>query len=378
MYRFWLIIILFCFLVPAAGYGRATKHSTKEPIKRQLNEIKKQIKEKKEEIRISQKRAKQILDDIDKLDKQTNDINNKIDALNKEKTALIKEIDNTQKEIASLNEAIDKKKDVITKRLIADFKLHQTGYLQLLLASESPVDMEKRYTLLNYIIKHDEQEQRDYIKMQNALLREQQKYTQQKAQLDTITDSLNKQMSELVTAKQQKEKILASIRFSTEATRRVLMELQNSEEKLQDTLKSLESSSGSQIGFASMEGKLPSPVQGEMEKIFGKTTNNIIKSNGVLFRAKLNAPIRAVYPGIVVWSEWLKGYGNTIILDHGERYFTIYAHLSSIDVKVGDHVKADEIIGKLGNAGVGSDTTLYFEIRHGEKPLNPEIWLSKK
>ncbi len=176
----------------------------------------------------------------------------------------------------------------------------------------------------------------------------------------------------------QKDRMLADIRFSTQATRKVLLELQGSEEKLEHTIKSLEGTSGTKAGFASMEGRLPFPVNGRMERIFGKTTNSIIDSNGVLFLVGPDAPIKAVYPGIVVWSEWLKGYGSTIIIDHGDRYFTVYAHVGETDARVGEDVKAGELIGKVGDAGLGKDRTLYFEIRHGEKPLNPAEWLKTR
>jgi|GEM_PF-1387844 len=378
MFRCLLIAVLLSLFIPCAGYSKSQKHQVKEPIKKQLTEIRKHIKEKKEEIKISEEKAKQILNDIDKLDKQTNDLNNEIIKLNKEKAILINEINDTQKRIIAINKDIQSKKEMIADRIVANFKLHQIGYLQLLLTSESPVDMEKRYTFLNYIIRHDEKEERDYINAQDSLINEQNKYNQQRLQLDALTDNLNRQKLELASARKQKEQILASIRYSAQATRKVLAQLQNSEMKLQDTLKSLESSSGKQIGFAAMEGRLPFPVKGKIEKIFGKTTENFIKSNGVLFHVTADAPVKAVYQGNVVWSEWLKGYGNTIILDHGNRYFTIYAHLGSTDVKVGDHVEEGETIGKVGEVGVGNDTTLYFEIRHGEKPLNPENWLTNK
>jgi septal ring factor EnvC (AmiA/AmiB activator) len=378
MFRCLLIAVLLSLFIPCAGYSKSQKHQVKEPIKKQLTEIRKHIKEKKEEIKISEEKAKQILNDIDKLDKQTNDLNNEIIKLNKEKAILINEINDTQKRIIAINKDIQSKKEMIADRIVANFKLHQIGYLQLLLTSESPVDMEKRYTFLNYIIRHDEKEERDYINAQDSLINEQNKYNQQRLQLDALTDNLNRQKLELASARKQKEQILASIRYSAQATRKVLTQLQNSEMKLQDTLKSLESSSGKQIGFAAMEGRLPFPVKGKIEKIFGKTTENFIKSNGVLFHVTADAPVKAVYQGNVVWSEWLKGYGNTIILDHGNRYFTIYAHLGSTDVKVGDRVEEGETIGKVGEVGVGNDTTLYFEIRHGEKPLNPENWLTNK
>ena len=179
-------------------------------------------------------------------------------------------------------------------------------------------------------------------------------------------------------ARMQKTMMLANIRRSTQATRKVLLELQGSEEKLQHTLKSLEGTSGLKTGFASMEGKLPFPVRGRLERIFGKSTDSIINAKGVLFVVQSDVPIKAVYPGVVVWSEWLKGYGNTIILDHGDRYFTIYAHVGDTDAKIGDEVKAGQSIGKVGDAGLGKEKTLYFEIRHGEKPLNPEEWLASR
>ncbi len=377
MYKFLLIVIILS-IIPSHGYCKSSSHQAKEPIKSRLNEIRKHIKEKREEIKISKQKAGEILDEIDKIDKENSRIGSKINKLNAEKTDLVNEIADTQKKISSINASIAAKKNIICKRLIASFKLRQLGYLQLLLASDSPVDMEKRYTLMNYIIKHDEQEENDYRAAEESLLEEQKKYTAQKSQLDTLTDNLNKQKTDLMNARIQKDGMLTDIRLSTQATRKVLVELQGSEEKLKHTIKSLEGASGIKAGFASMEGRLPFPVKGRMEKIFGKTTNSIIDSNGVLFLVGTDAPIKAVYPGVVVWSEWLKGYGNTIILDHGDRYFTVYAHVGETDTKVGEDVKAGELIGTVGDAGLGKDKTLYFEIRHGERPLNPEGWLNPR
>ncbi len=377
MYKFLLAIIVIS-LIPSAGYCKSAKRPPKEPVNSQLKEIKRHIKEKKEEIKISKQKAAEILNEIDAMDKQNSKIESRIGVLNTEKLNLIKEISDTQKKITSLNAGITAKKNIIGKRLIASFKLQQTGYLQLMLASDSPVDMEKRYTLMGYIIKHDEQEENDYLSEKKSLVEEQKNYTEQESRLDTVTASLNKQKADLMKARMQKTRMLADIRSSTQATRKVLQELQGSEEKLQHTLKSLEAASGVKTGFASMEGKLPFPVHGRIENIFGKTTDSVINSKGVLFVVQPDAPVQAVYPGMVVWSEWLKGYGNTIILDHGDRYFTIYAHVGDTDAKVGEDVKAGQSIGKVGDAGLGRDRTLYFEIRHGERPLNPGEWLQRR
>ncbi len=373
-----LLTVILLVLVPISGYCKSEKHPAKAPVKSRLNEIKRHIKEKRQEIKISKQKALAILNEIDSIDKQNAGIESKIGALNTEKTNLTKEINTTQNKIASINASIAAKKNIIGKRLVASFKLQQTGYLQLMLASDSPVDMEKRYTFMGYIIRHDEQEEKEYRAEAEFLAEEQKKYADQKSRLDAVTDNLNKQRTDLMRARMQKTEMLADIRRSTQATRKVLLELQGSEEKLQHTLKSLEGTSGLQTGFASMEGKLPFPVRGRIERIFGKSTDSIINAKGVLFVVQSDAPIKAVYPGVVVWSEWLKGYGNTIILDHGDRYFTIYAHVGDTDAKIGDEVKAGQLIGKVGDAGLGREKTLYFEIRHGEKPLNPEEWLASR
>ena len=373
-----LLIIIVLVLVPFSGYCKSEKHPAKAPVKSRLNEIKRHIIEKREEIKISKQKAMAILNEIDSIDKQNDGIESRIGALNTKKTNLIKEINTTQNKIASINASIAAKKNSIVKRLVASFKLQQTGYLQLMLASDSPVDMEKRFTLMGYIIRHDEQEEKEYQEEADSLADEQKKYADQKSRLDAVTDSLNRQRTDLMNSRAKKTQMLADIRSSTQATRKVLLELQRSEEKLQHTLRSLEGASGMKTGFASMEGRLPFPVRGRIERIFGKSTDSIINAKGVLFVVQSDVPIKAVYPGVVVWSEWLKGYGNTIILDHGDRYFTIYAHVGDTDTKVGDEVKAGQSIGTVGDAGLGKEKTLYFEIRHGEKPLNPEVWLASR
>ncbi len=378
MPRILFLIILFSILVPSYGYCKHDEPSGKDNVKSRLTEIKKHIKEKKEEIKLSRQKAVEILNEIDRLDQQSSQIQSRISSLSVQTGQLTDEINAAQKKIVSLQNGITAKRNIINKRIVASFKLHQIGYLQVLLAADSPVDMEKRYTFINYIIRHDEQEINDLFSEENALMETQNKYKEQKSMLDALKASLNRQKSDLRTTRKQKAAMLADIRQSTVSTTRVLQELQRSEESLQHTLKSLESSSGVEAGFGGMKGRLPLPVKGRMEKIFGKTTDSMINSKGLLFEVKTDADIKAVYAGRVVWSEWLKGYGNTIIVDHGDRYFTIYAHVGDTNIKVGDRVGQGEMIGKVGDSGLGKDRSLYFEIRHGEQALNPENWLTKK
>ncbi len=88
--------------------------------------------------------------------------------------------------------------------------------------------------------------------------------------------------------------------------------------------------------------------------------------------------IRAIYDGIVVYADWFKGYGLLMIIDHGEGYYSLYAHASKLMVGVGDKVKQNHVIGEIGETGYSMDRNLYFEIRQGEKAVDPSLWLTRK
>jgi len=85
-----------------------------------------------------------------------------------------------------------------------------------------------------------------------------------------------------------------------------------------------------------------------------------------------------VYDGKVVYADWFKGYGQVIIVSHGDNYHTLYGNLSEIFYKRGDIITKGEPIGRVGQSGQSEEPTLYFEIRYKGKPVDPERWLKKK
>jgi len=100
--------------------------------------------------------------------------------------------------------------------------------------------------------------------------------------------------------------------------------------------------------------------------------------NGVDIEAGEGTAVEAVYPGAVVYTGWFKGYGNLIILDHGNEYYTLYAHVAEIHVKEGDEVRQGQRIGTVGETGSLAGPRLYFEVRYQGKPQDPEQWLRQR
>jgi murein hydrolase activator len=118
------------------------------------------------------------------------------------------------------------------------------------------------------------------------------------------------------------------------------------------------------------------PVPGQVMARFGTNRPDGGAWRGLLLNADEGAPVRAVAPGTVVYSTWLRGFGNLIIIDHGEEFLTIYAYNQSLLKQVGDAVKKGETVALAGNTGGQLDSALYFEIRHKGEPIDPLLYIS--
>ena len=130
-----------------------------------------------------------------------------------------------------------------------------------------------------------------------------------------------------------------------------------------------------------MKGRIPRPVPGNIVSGFGPNQgpfNTSIVKHGVTFRTKAGVDVRAVLDGEVIYTGWLKGYGNIIIINHGRRYYTLTGGLSGITVKAGEWVRQGDALGGAPKAGSLDKKDIYFEIRHGGKALDPAPWLGKE
>ena len=127
--------------------------------------------------------------------------------------------------------------------------------------------------------------------------------------------------------------------------------------------------------FADLKGKLAWPVKGKLRKMFGrrKPLSNL-RWQGVLIEAPSGRYVRAVSHGRVAFADWLRGFGNLIIIDHGNSYLSLYGHNESLFKAAGEWVEAGDVIGSTGDSGGQAKSGLYFEIRRNGKPQNPTRW----
>ena len=130
--------------------------------------------------------------------------------------------------------------------------------------------------------------------------------------------------------------------------------------------------------FASLRGQLRLPMRGDLVAKFGSKRGDGPSSKGLFIRAPEGTEVRAVAAGRVVYADWLRGFGNLIIIDHGNQYITIYGNNQAVLKRAGDLIKAGDVIASAGNSGGNEQSGLYFEMRHQGRAFDPQSWVTTR
>ena len=157
----------------------------------------------------------------------------------------------------------------------------------------------------------------------------------------------------------------------------MLREMEESSQRLLDIIRESEKAEKekeetfSTKSFAGLKGKLPWPVDGKVAIPYGSQKdpqfNTPIFRSGSYIKSNTDAVAKAVHSGKVVFAEWFKGYGQLVIVNHGDGYHTLYGSLSEIFTKVGDIIKGKQAVGRVGSSGLLNAPGLYFELRYKGK-----------
>ncbi len=136
------------------------------------------------------------------------------------------------------------------------------------------------------------------------------------------------------------------------------------------------------VPFKELKGKLPWPIEGKVISRFGTYQNpnlkTVTENTGIDIHGSEGTEVRSIYDGIVTTVTYIRGYGNTVILDHGDGFYSVYTHVMDVEVEENSYVNAGDIIAHVGDSGSLEGTKLHFEIWGNKDKLNPELWLKKR
>ena len=349
------------------------------------SDIKQKIKQQTAEISKYNKQEKEIIDQLHKTDLALNAARQKAGVIKAELASVAGKIAEMQKEVNQAQGAIDKSSGYAVKRLVALYKLNKLGEVNLLASATSLYDLMQRKSSVEKILQHDCLIISDLAEKKNHLCRLLDQLNPEKNKKEQLNKKYQAAVAKLAKEKKQRQKLLAEIKQKKTNRLATIKYLKAASVKMDKTINALRRGSTPEPEdintFSAYQGLLKMPVNGNVISKYGKYVEPHSGAsnfrNGIEIQSRPGTPIRAVFSGQTIFSSWLKGYGNVIIIAHGKNYHTVYAHAEELFRLKGEKVEAGEVIATVGDTGAMNGPTLYFEIRHQGNPVDPLEWINK-
>lgn len=269
----------------------------------------------------------------------------------------------------------------LASELRAAYLISTVEPLKLLLNQQDPARAGRLFVYYSYFSRAHAREIDRVNAELGAIGRLDQELAAEETHLQELESERHARLSELEQARLQRSQVLANLQVESRNRVQSLERLQRQKAGLQKLLHDLERvvpsyPSNGQDAFARLRGKLAWPVSGRVVAHFGDTRAGGIKWDGLRIATERGSPVRAVSDGRVIYADWLAGLGLLAIVDHGNGYLSLYGHNERLLKGAGDHVAAGEPIAAAGDSGGEDSPELYFEIRRGGKPVNPQPWFT--
>ncbi|CAM3162627.1 murein hydrolase activator EnvC family protein [Vibrio diazotrophicus] len=217
------------------------------------------------------------------------------------------------------------------------------------------------------------------LKQTREQLEESQKQIQlERDQIASLLEEQTQKRDQLAKTQSQRKGTVNKIQKSISGDKVYLAELQRNETRLKaEIAKAAKRNAIPMDGISQQRGKLAWPIKGSVLHNFGERQTGQVDWKGIVISANYGQAVTAVYPGTVVFAEYLRGYGLVVLLDHGKGDMTLYGFNQSLMKKEGDKVTAGETIALAGDTGGQSRPSLYFEVRRNSRAENPRTWLTR-
>ncbi len=291
-----------------------------------------------------------------------------------------------QKKIAKLRKQLLQHKDVLSQQLRAAYSIGRQDYLKLLLNQQNPAALGRTLSYYDYFIKVRSE---NVISVKNEITEIEQLQIaihKQTKKLQLSQQTRSNEIQSLRDTKKQRKLVLSKLNKEIRSKSRKLGKMRGDEKRLERLLQKLMQAMPdipeqveTLINFGRQKGQMQWPVKGKIRAKYGSSRKmGKLKWQGVIINAKEGEAVRAISHGQVAFADWLPGYGLLLIINHGDNFMSLYGFNQSLYRQPGDWIEAGETIASVGKSGGNSRPSLYFEIRHNGKPMNPSLWCRSK
>ena len=372
------VIAITCLSLAALSYG-----APQNPEHKKLVKLKSEISSLQKQLRRSDNKRDKLSTQLRTTELKAADTQRILVGLNRSIAALNTELKTLEKHQKTLKLKKEQQAAVVSKQLSSAYRLGQEEPLKLLFSLESPERLSRIMKYYEYMLEARAKVLLDYQDTLQELDAAEASLRNKRSLLKTAQTKQAQAAKQLLKQVGARKTLLATLNKRLRSDGDHLKKLKLERHRLETIIARVEESIRFEslpttTPFAGRKGKLPWPVQGKIRHRFGSRRNTDLKWSGWLLSATAASPVKAVHHGRVVFSDYLRGHGLMLIIDHGKGYLSLYAHNQMLLKEIGDWVSSGENIARVGDTGGLARSALYFEIRHQGKAVDPRLWLSPK
>lgn len=348
-----------------------------------------QIKESNQKLKAANKKEEKVMKDISNLSAEISKTEQLRTIAVLKRNKIANKIAEILAQIEETSGSIDDVKLLLRSRVVAMYKYGGITEFNLLLSANGVQDALSTSYLLSKIAEQDKALIDDLFIKKSTLDKARAELVKQKAELDARDKELQKRKTTIEKTTKERNKLLQQVRkdkalflAEQEELLKASKELQNKVNQLLAAKKKMQQQNrGAATPLYYKGGRLAWPLRGKITSPYGSRIHPVFKTRtthtGLDIDGNKGDPVRAAADGEILYTGWLRGYGQVVIIDHGGNLTTVYAHLSGIDTTENAKVKAGDIVGRVGSTGVATGNHLHFEVRVNGNTTDPLTYLNK-
>ncbi|MGH1438894.1 MAG: murein hydrolase activator EnvC family protein [Cellvibrionaceae bacterium] len=377
IFAFSMALIIFSGLPLSSAVAQG-----EEEYEKQLKALATNIEKLQKELAKTKTSRDKLQQSLQKSEEEIGSLTKKIDTIKEELAREKKQLAQHQSRRAELEESRKVQQQEVNRIVRQAYQLGRQSQVKLMLNQEEPSKVTRLLRYHDYIIEAHKEKMDVYLATIRDINEVESQITATTERLEASRETLNSRFKELKQSQTTRLATLGELTRSITEKGGSLSKLQGDRERLERLLEeATRSLSNLKLPsdakpFRSAKGRLPYPAKGRVANSFGSyRLDGKLRWNGIFIKGKTGSKVVSVHHGRVIFSDYLRGHGLLLIVDHGNGYMSLYAHNQTLLKETGDWVSSNEAIAMLGNTGGQSQAGLYFEIRHNGKPQNPSPWL---
>lgn len=358
--------------------------SADEEQEQKLDNLKRSISSLEQQLEDRDKERNSLQSELKKVELRASKINSNVRRLRGKINKLESELKDLSSRERDLQLGIRGQSAAIVEQIAAAYKLGNQEPIKLLLNQEDPQKIARVFKYYDYFLQARTEKIQRYKKDVDELATVISDIETQKLRLTQSRADLEADKNKLTRQAKKRKKTLSNLQSSLRTDKKKLSKLKKERGKLEELLAAVKRAAADLAlpsnyeSFISRKGQLSWPLKGRVAHSYGSRRSGELRWEGWLIGAKAGDEVKAVHQGRVVFSNYLRGFGLLVIVDHSDGYLTLYAHNQELLKDTGDWVQSNEILSRAGDTGGLDKPALYFEIRKDGNPADPKSWLGKR